>query len=336
MAQTLLEQLRKMTVVVADTGDIQAIEKVKPQDATTNPSLITTAAGMPAYQQIVDDVLLGSKQRLGEDADDKEIAADAFKHLAVAFGKKILAIVPGRVSTEVDARLSFDTEKTLEQAHQIIKMYEDSGISRERILIKIASTWNGIKAAEKLEQEGIHCNLTLLFGLHQAVACAEAKVTLISPFVGRILDWYKNDTGKDYTGADDPGVQSVTTIYNYYKKFGYQTVVMGASFRNIGEIEELAGCDLLTISPKLLEELDAKQGDLPRKLDPANAKSLNIEKLTMDEETFEKMHAEDRMAHDKLKDGIDGFSKALEGLEQLLSKRLTELGAREPKAVGAH
>ncbi|HEY0784578.1 MAG TPA: transaldolase [Acidobacteriaceae bacterium] len=336
MAQTLLEQLRKMTVVVADTGDIQAIEKVKPQDATTNPSLITTAAGMPAYQQIVDDVLLGSKQRLGEDADDKEIAADAFKHLAVAFGKKILAIVPGRVSTEVDARLSFDTEKTLEQAHQIIKMYEDSGISRERILIKIASTWNGIKAAEKLEQEGIHCNLTLLFGLHQAVACAEAKVTLISPFVGRILDWYKNDTGKDYTGADDPGVQSVTTIYNYYKKFGYQTVVMGASFRNIEEIEELAGCDLLTISPKLLEELDAKQGDLPRKLDPANAKSLNIEKLTMDEETFEKMHAEDRMAHDKLKDGIDGFSKALEGLEQLLSKRLTELGAREPKAVGAH
>ena len=336
MAQTLLEQLRKMTTVVADTGDIQAIEKAKPQDATTNPSLITAAAQMPAYQKIVDDELLGAKKRLGDNADDKEVAADAFKHLAVAFGKKILEIVPGRVSTEVDARLSFDTEKTLEQAHQIIKMYEDSGISRERILIKIASTWPGIKAAEKLETEGIHCNLTLLFGLHQAVACAEAKVTLISPFVGRILDWYKKDTGRDYQGADDPGVQSVTTIYNYYKKFDYKTVVMGASFRNIGEIEELAGCDLLTISPKLLEELDGKQGELPRKLDPAKGKGLEIEKLTMDEQTFEKMHAADRMAHDKLREGIEGFSEALENLEQLLSKRLTELGASEEKTVGVH
>ena len=335
MAQTLLEQLRKMTTVVADTGDIQAIEKVKPQDATTNPSLITAAAQMPAYQKIVDDELLGAKKRLGDDADDKEVAADAFKHLAVAFGKKILEIVPGRVSTEVDARLSFDTEKTLEQAYQIIKMYEDSGISRERILIKIASTWPGIKAAEKLETEGIHCNLTLLFGLHQAVACAEAKVTLISPFVGRILDWYKKDTGKDYQGAEDPGVQSVTTIYNYYKKFDYKTVVMGASFRNIGEIEELAGCDLLTISPKLLGELDSKQGELPRKLDPEKGKGLEIEKLSMDEQNFEKMHAADRMAHDKLKEGIEGFSEALENLEQLLSKRLSELGASEEKTVGA-
>jgi transaldolase len=336
MAETLLAQLRKMTTVVADTGDIQAIEKVKPQDATTNPSLITAAAGMPAYQQIVDDELLGAKKRLGEDADDKEVAADAFKHLAVAFGKKILAIVPGRVSTEVDARLSYDTDKTLEQAHQIIKMYEDSGIDRKRILIKIASTWPGIKAAEKLEQEGIHCNLTLLFGLHQAVACAEAKVTLISPFVGRILDWYKRDTGKDYQGAEDPGVQSVTTIYNYYKKFGYKTQVMGASFRNIGEIEELAGCDLLTISPKLLQELDSKQEELPRKLDPANAKNLNVEKIDVDAKTFEEMHAKDRMAHDKLKEGIEGFSEALEHLEQLLAKRLTELGASEQKTVGAH
>ena len=336
MAQTLLEQLRKMTTVVADTGDIQAIEKAKPQDATTNPSLITAAAQMPAYQKIVDDELLGAKKRLSDNADDKEVAADAFKHLAVAFGKKILEIVPGRVSTEVDARLSFDTEKTLEQAHQIIKMYEDSGISRERILIKIASTWPGIKAAEKLETEGIHCNLTLLFGLHQAVACAEAKVTLISPFVGRILDWYKKDTGKDYQGTEDPGVQSVTTIYNYYKKFNYKTVVMGASFRNIGEIEELAGCDLLTISPKLLEELDSKEGELPRKLDPANAKDLEIEKLVVDEAAFEKMHAADRMAHDKLKEGIEGFSEALENLEQLLSKRLSELGASEEKTVAVH
>ncbi len=335
MAQTLLEQLRTMTTVVADTGDIQAIQKVKPQDATTNPSLITAAAGMPAYSQIVDDVLLEAKRKLGEDADDKEVANEAFKHLAVAFGKKILEIVPGRVSTEVDARLSFDTEKTLEQAYQIIKMYEDDGISRERILIKIASTWPGIKAAEKLEQEGIHCNLTLLFGIHQAVACAEAKVTLISPFVGRILDWYKTDTGKDYQGADDPGVQSVTTVYNYYKKFGYKTQVMGASFRNIGEIEELAGCDLLTISPKLLEELDGKQGELPRKLDPGHANDHPIEKISMDEQTFERMHAEDRMAHDKLKEGIEGFSDALEHLEQLLAKRLTELGAGEEKPVGA-
>ena len=335
MAQTLLEQLRTMTTVVADTGDIQAIEKVKPQDATTNPSLITTAAGMPAYSKIVDDVLLEAKEKLGGDADDKSVASEAFKHLAVAFGKKILQIIPGRVSTEVDARMSYDTEKTLAQAHEIIEMYEDSGVSRERILIKIASTWPGIKAAEKLEQEGIHCNLTLLFGMHQAIACAEAKVTLVSPFVGRILDWYKSDTGKDYQGADDPGVQSVTRIYNYYKKFGYKTQVMGASFRNTGEIIELAGCDLLTISPKLLGELDAAQGELPRKLDPKNAESQQIEKISIDEQTFEKMHAEDRMAHDKLKDGIDGFSEALGNLEQLLAKRLQEMGASEEKPVGA-
>jgi transaldolase len=333
---TLLEQLRKITTVVADTGDIQAIEKVKPQDATTNPSLITAAAGMPAYSQIVDDVLLEAKKRLGDHADDKAVANDAFKHLAVAFGKKILAIVPGRVSTEVDARLSFDTEKTLTQAHEIIKMYEEAGIGRERILIKIASTWPGIKAAEKLETEGIHCNLTLLFGVHQAVACAEAKVTLISPFVGRILDWYKNDTGKDYEGADDPGVQSVTTVYNYYKKFGYKTQVMGASFRNIGEITELAGCDLLTISPKLLGELDSKQADLPRKLDPKNAEHLDIQKIEMNQQVFEDMHAKDRMAHDKLKEGIEGFSEALEKLEELLAKRLSELGADQEKTVGAH
>jgi transaldolase len=221
--------------------------------------------------------------------------------------------------------MSYDTEKTLEQARDIIAQYDKAGIPRARVLVKIASTWEGIKAAEILEQEGIHCNLTLLFGLHQAIACAEAKVTLISPFVGRILDWYKKDTGKDYTGADDPGVKSVTTIYNYYKHFDYKTVVMGASFRNVGEITELAGCDLLTISPKLLEELDSTQGDLPRKLDPAASKSLDIQKIPMDRETFEKMHAEDRMAHDKLKEGIEGFSKALEDLEKLLAKRLNEL-----------
>ncbi len=253
----------------------------------------------------------------------------------MAFGKKILAIVPGRVSTEVDARLSYDTAATMKQAREIIQQYDEAGISRERVLIKIASTWPGIKAAEQLEKEGIHCNLTLLFGMHQAVACAEAKVTLISPFVGRILDWYKKDTGKDYQGADDPGVQSVTKIYNYFKKFGYKTVVMGASFRNIGEIRELAGCDLLTIAPKLLEELKDTQGDLPRKLDPKKAQSLQIEKIPMDEAIFEKMHAEDRMAHDKLKEGIEGFSAALEKLEKLLADRLAKMGAGKQETVAA-
>ncbi|HZZ38765.1 MAG TPA: transaldolase [Acidobacteriaceae bacterium] len=336
MAKTLLVQLRSMTTVVADTGDVEAIEKARPQDATTNPSLLTTAAQMPQYSKIVDDVLLAAKKQLGEDAEDAKVTKLAFENLAVAFGKKILEIIPGRVSTEVDARLSYDTEKTMEQARSIIKKYESAGVARERILIKIASTWAGIRAAEKLEKEGIHCNLTLLFGIHQAVACAEAGVTLVSPFVGRILDWYKKDTGKDYQGADDPGVQSVTHIYNYFKKFGYKTQVMGASFRNTGEIKELAGCDLLTISPQLLKELDSTEGDLPRKLDPEKAKSMDIERMHIDEATFEKMHAADRMAHDKLKEGIEGFSKALEQLEQLLARRLAELEAGTPKAVAAH
>ena len=322
---TLLDQLKQYTTVVADTGDMKSMEKFKPTDATTNPSLITAAANMPEYAEIVNDVLKNAKAKAGANSDDKAVAAEAFKTLAVAFGRKILEIVPGRVSTEVDARLSYDKEKTLAEAHAIIKQYEEAGIGKDRILIKIASTWEGIKAAEELEKEGIHCNLTLLFGLHQAVACAEAKVTLISPFVGRILDWYKKDTGKDYAGAEDPGVQSVTTIYNYYKKFGYKTQVMGASFRNISEIEELAGCDLLTIAPKLLAELDSKEGTLEKKLDASKAASLDIQKISIDKETFEKMHAEDRMAHDKLKEGIEGFSKALEELEQLLEQRLKEV-----------
>jgi transaldolase len=315
-----------MTVVVADTGDIHAIEKVKPQDATTNPSLITAAAQKPEYQQIVDDVLLAAKKELGDNSKDTEVATLAFERLAVAFGKKILEIIPGRVSTEVDARLSYDKAATLEKARSIIKQYEQAGISRERVLIKIASTWNGIKAAEELEKEGIHCNLTLLFGIHQAIACADAGVTLVSPFVGRILDWYKKNHNRDYEGPEDPGVQSVTKIYNYFKKFAYKTVVMGASFRNIGEIRELAGCDLLTISPNLLEELDSMQGELPRKLDPVKAKSMDIEKIVIDEAKFEEMHKADRMASDKLTEGIKGFSDALVNLEKLLAKRLTELG----------
>jgi transaldolase len=331
---SLLEQLRGMTKVVADSGDINSIKQFKPIDSTTNPSLIAAAAQMPEYAPIVDDVLMEAREHAGPNASDKDVATLAFKSLAVAFGKKILQIVPGRVSTEVDARLSYDTEKTKEQAREIIKQYDAAGIGRERVLIKVASTWEGIKAAEDLEKEGIHCNLTLLFGLHQAIACAEAKVTLISPFVGRILDWYKKDTGKDYVGADDPGVQSVTTIYNYYKRFGYKTVVMGASFRNIGEIIELAGCDLLTIAPKLLAELEAKQGDLPKKLDAARAATLPIERIPMNKEIFDKMHASDRMAHDKLKEGIEGFSKALEDLEKLLGKRLMEISEKQP--VGAH
>jgi transaldolase len=331
---TLLEQLRSMTTVVSDTGDINAIEQFKPQDSTTNPSLIAAAAEMPAYAPIVDGVLMQAREDAGPSAADKQVAALPFKTHAVAFGRKILEIIPGRVSTEVDARLSYDTEKSVETARDIIAQYEKAGVSRERVLIKLASTWEGIRAAEILEKEGIHCNMTLLFGLHQAVASAEAKVTLISPFVGRILDWYKKDTGKDYTGAEDPGVQSVTTIYNYYKHFGYKTVVMGASFRNIGEIIELAGCDLLTIAPKLLAELESKQGDLPRKLDPAKAKSMNIDKIPMDKTTFDKMHAADRMANDKLKEGIEGFSQALEDLEKRLEKRLSEIS--EKQTVGAH
>jgi transaldolase len=333
MPQNLLEQLRKFTTVVADTGDIEAMEEFKPTDATTNPSLITAAAQMSQYAPIVDGVLLEARKDLGDSATDPDVANLAFKRLAVAFGKKILAIVPGRVSTEVDARLSYDSHKTIDQAREIIAQYDAAGVKREHVLIKIASTWEGIRAAEVLEREGIHCNLTLLFGIHQAIAAADAGVTLISPFVGRILDWYKKDTGKDFHGADDPGVKSVTQIYNYFKRFGYKTVVMGASFRNIGEIEELAGCDLLTISPQLLGELESKQGELARKLDAEKAKALQIEKITIDKATFERMHAEDRMAHDKLKEGIEGFSSALEKLEGLLAHRLATLESRAPATV---
>jgi transaldolase len=330
---TLLEQLRTMTVVVADTGDIEAIEKFRPRDATTNPSLITAAAEMPKYQEIVDSTLLDARKDLGDGADPQKVANLAFDRLAVSFGKRILQIVPKRVSTEVDARLSYDTQATVAKGRELIAQYESAGIPRERVLIKIASTWEGIKAGEILEKEGIHCNLTLLFGLHQAIACAEAGITLISPFVGRILDWYKKDTGRDYTPQEDPGVISVRTVYNYYKKFGYKTEVMGASFRNVGEITELAGCDLLTISPQLLAQLDSTQGDLPRHLDPEKAKTMDIRKITIDRATFDKMHAADRMASDKLSEGIAGFSKALVNLETMLAHRITELEEQPEPAM---
>jgi transaldolase len=318
---------------VADTGDIEAMEKFHPQDATTNPSLITAAAQLPQYQPIMDGVLLGARKELGEGATDQAVANLAFQQLAIAFGMKILSIVPGRVSTEVDARLSYDTEATIAQARTIIAQYDAAGIGRDHVLVKIASTWEGIRAAEVLEKEDIHCNLTLLFGLHQAIAAADAGATLVSPFVGRILDWYKKDTGLDYRGAGDPGVQSVTQIYNYFKKFGYKTVVMGASFRNIGEICELAGCDLLTISPQLLAELESTQGELPRKLDPLAARALPLERIVIDKAAFDRLHAADRMATDKLKEGIEGFSAALVKLETLLGKRLAELESRTPAAV---
>lgn len=322
---TLLEQLRQYTTVVADSGDMNSIKRYKPQDSTTNPSLITAAAEMPAYRPIVDEVLRNAKQEAGSNASDKQVATLAFKSLAVAFGEKILLIVPGRVSTEVDARLSYKTDNTVETAREIIAQYAAAGVGRERVLIKIAATWEGIKAAEILEREGIHCNLTLVFGLHQAVACAEAKVTLISPFVGRILDWHKTKTGQNYVGADDPGVLSVTTIYNYYKTFGFKTQVMGASFRNVEEIKELAGCDLLTIAPKLLEELDSTEGSLLRKLEPNDAKNLDIQRISMDRSIFARMHSEDQMATEKLEEGIAGFTKALENLERLLETRVGEL-----------
>src|ERR1035437_9920185 len=276
----LLEQLKTHTKVVADTGDFNSMMAYKPIDATTNPSLIYAASQDPKYKPLIDEAIQYAKDK----STDKAVQlGKAMDKLAVNFGLKILEIVPGRVSTEVDARLSFDAEASIAKAHELIALYESNGISRERILIKVASTWEGINAAEQLEKEGIHCNLTLLFSFTQAVRCAEANVTLISPFVGRILDWYKKDRGvSEIPGADDPGVKSVTEIYHYYKKFGYKTIVMGASFRNIGEITELAGCDALTISPQLLAELETTKGPLPRKLDPKAAKDLAIERIPMD------------------------------------------------------
>jgi len=315
-----LDSLRQYTTIVADTGDFESIREYTPQDATTNPSLILKAAQMPEYEELVDQVLAEAR----EEAGSGDVMAVALDKLAVFFfGLEILKIVPGRVSTEVDARLSFDTQATLDKARSLIARYEKNGVERDRILIKIAATWAGIRAAEDLEREGIHCNLTLLFSFAQAVACAEAGVTLISPFVGRIMDWHKAKTGQDgFAPAEDPGVQSVTQIFNYYKKFDYATEVMGASFRNTGEITELAGCDLLTISPNLLEELQETEGDLPCKLVVKTAKQCDCEKVSLDEKTFRWEMNEDACATEKLAEGIRRFAADTVKLEEFLAEKL--------------
>jgi transaldolase len=314
-----LEQLRQMTTVVADTGDFNSIKQYEPRDATTNPSLILKASEMPEYEALVDRAVSENRS--------SSLTGTALTHhiiddLLVIFGAEILQIIPGRVSTETDARLSFDVSGSVEKARLLIARYEKRDISRERILIKIASTWEGIAAAEKLEKEGIHCNLTLLFSLPQAVRCAEASVTLISPFVGRIMDWYKSNTGLDYVAAEDPGVLSVGEIYTYYKKFGYKTEVMGASFRNTGEILELAGCDLLTISPNLLAELQGSDKLVERKLDPTNATNASIEKLDLDQKIFRYLVNEDAMATEKLAEGIRRFAADIRKLEDLIQEKL--------------
>lgn len=321
MNRNQLDQLADMTVVVADTGDLQSIEKYKPRDATTNPSLIIAAAKMPEYETVVSAALQLACDEMGTSAS--AVTKRAADRLAVEFGKRILALVAGRVSTEVDARLSHDSAETIAKARQLIGFYEEASISRQRVLIKIAATWEGIHAAEVLEKEGIHCNLTLLFGLHQAIACAQANVTLISPFVGRILDWHlQHGARKAFSGAEDPGVKSVTRIYEYFKKFGYQTEIMGASFRSLDQIVCLAGCDLLTISPKFLNDLRNRSDLMQRRLDPDMTREKSIERIAMDETLFRVMHEQDRMATDKLHEGIQGFIQATVELEQLLADRL--------------
>jgi transaldolase len=315
-----LEQLREITTVVADTGDIEAIARYQPRDATTNPSLLLKAAQMPQYREHVESAIAYGKAHGGGGEDQTLLTLDK---IAVNFGTEILNIVPGRVSTEADARLSFDTEATISRARRLIALYEEVGVARERILVKIASTWEGIRAAERLEREGIHCNCTLLFDIAQAVAAAEAGVTLISPFVGRILDWYKKAEHVDgYVPVDDPGVKSVTTIYNYFKKFDYPTAVMGASFRNKEEILELAGCDLLTIAPALMEELRNLDGQLQRKLSPANAQGQTLARIDVSEAGFRWLMNSDAMATEKLAEGIRNFTADTVKLEHYVREQL--------------
>ena len=318
----LAESLKKYTIVVADTGDIEAIARHRPQDATTNPSLLYHAAQMPTYRNVVEGAIEEVVDRGGR---HEQMAEEFIDRLFVLFGCEILKVVPGRVSTEVAASLSFDTAGTVAKARELISLYGKKGVSRERVLIKIASTWEGIRAAEILQKDGIHCNLTLLFSFAQAVACAEAGVTLISPFVGRIYDWYKKEHGGTELPPDqDPGVASVTHIYNYYKKNGYKTQVMGASFRNVNQIVRLAGCDLLTISPELLDQLEHSEGTLDRKLDPAKAMASKDEQLHLDEKTFRWMHNEDPMATEKLAEGIRKFNSDAHHLEEYALSQVAE------------
>jgi len=314
-----LEQLKTFTKVVADTGDFESIKDFKPQDATTNPSLIYAATQKEKYVHLLDEVLADRKNSGLTGANQIE---DIIEHLLVAFGTAILKIVPGRVSTETDARYSFDTQGSIEKARQLIKLYEERKIPRERVLIKIASTWEGINAAEQLQKEGIKCNLTLLFSLPQAVRCAEAKVQLISPFVGRIYDWFKAANKRDYAGAEDPGVISVNEVYTYYKKFDYETEVMGASFRNVGQIRELAGCDLLTISPELMEELSKSYDPMERKLTSEKAKSKEVKRLELDEKTFRYLLNDDAMATEKTAEGIRKFAADIVKLEKFVASKL--------------
>lgn len=313
-----LEQLKTMTTVVADTGEIEAIRTFRPTDATTNPTLILLASQKPEYRYLIDKAVKDIKSVTGGVSREKrkELLLD---QVFVNFGLEILKLIPGRISTEVDAHLSFDTQKSVQRALSLISLYEKAGVKRDRILIKLASTWEGVRAAEILEMEGIHCNMTLMFSLPQAIGCAEAKATLISPFVGRILDWYKKNEGKEsYKPSEDPGVLSVRSIYNYYKKFGYKTQVMGASFRNKDEITELAGCDLLTIAPKLLEELQASKEPLVRKLSLEDAKKDPIQKMPLTESSFRYLFNENPMAVDKLAEGIRNFAKDFLKLEQYI------------------
>jgi len=316
---TQLDQLKQFTVVVADTGDFATLKQFAPRDATTNPSLILKAAQMPEYKPLVEQTIAEAKKSA---ANTKELLPSVLDGLLIAFGSEILKIIPGRVSTETDASLSFDTGALVAKAHRFIELYGKKKIGRERILIKIASTWEGIRAAQILQREGINCNLTLLFSLAQAVACAEAKVKLISPFVGRIMDWYKAKEKKDFAPAEDPGVISVKEIYGYYKKFGHATEVMGASFRNIGEIQELAGCDLLTISPQLLGELQKSTAPLPRKLSPEIARDSKIEKLPLDEKKFRWLFNENAMATEKTAEGIRQFNADAQKLAQFIAAEL--------------
>jgi len=314
-----LDQLKRFTKVVADTADFESIKAFKPQDATTNPSLVYAATQKSEYAHLLDEVLADRKKSGLSGAAQIEDICD---HLLVQFGCEILKIVPGRVSTETDARLSFDVEGSINKARQLVKLYEERGIPRERVLIKVASTWEGINAAEQLQKEGIRCNLTLMFSLPQAVRCAEAKVQLISPFVGRIYDWYKAANKRDYVGAEDPGVQSVNEIYMYYKKFDYDTEIMGASFRNAGQILELAGCDLLTISPELMKELSESNDPIERKLDPERAKSADIKRLELDEKKFRYLLNDNAMATEKTAEGIRKFAADVVKLEKFVATKL--------------